>query len=325
MFLLLVFMEVATSYSREHLTQLYIIINATVALFLILYLAVKKEINTGKRIILGVASIFGFKDLYESQIKREGFLHLSLLCLVLIIFMSYQLILKIYEKNLKHEIEKESISSDKRMVEKIREINFKIKQVLHDMKSPITSLNFIVSSDSVSRDKLQIPIKRLNDLVQDTFGRNTDYMADWYSLNILSNCISLVIEEKSYIKNVPVLQLSINNSALAFFDPELVKSLVAELIDNSIKNNDESILINMILNASKNGTVQLFYSDSGVGLKSKEKHTLGLLGYSRAGTGIGLNSLINRLTLTGGSFSISEDPAPAGFGCCVTFPAKSLL
>jgi signal transduction histidine kinase len=323
LFSTLVLMEVATSYSHAHLTQLYIVINATVALFIILYLAAKKERNTGKRIILGVAALFGFKDLYESQIEREGFLHLSLLCVVLIVFMSYQLILKIYEKNLKHQIEKESILNDKKMIEKIREVNYKIKQVLHDMKSPITSLNFILSSESVSREKLQIPIKRLNDLVQDTFGKNTDYMADWYSVNILSNCISLVIEEKSYIKNVPELQLNINNSALAFFDPELVKSLVAELIDNSIKNNDESILISMILKASKNGTIELFYSDTGVGLKSKEIRTMGLLGYSRTGTGIGLNSLINRLTAMGGSFSISEDPALGGFCCCVSFLAKS--
>lgn len=321
-FLMITLFEVIVSYSHQHTVQLFIVVNGLVAVTIIMCMALKKDLFFGKRLILFLTSAVGVRDIYASHIGREGFFHLSFLSLVLILYMSYQLIIKIYERNLKHQMEKESIQSDKRVIEKTREINFKIRQILHDMKSPVTSLNFLSSSSNYSIDAFRLPINRLNKLLQLSTANGDGILIDWYSAKILDNSIRLIVEEKKIFARNTTYTTCFSEGISVFFDPDVIKFLIAELIDNSIKNNNEDIKINIELILNQETTMVLKYKDYGVGISKEKISNIGILGYSSSGTGIGIFSILERLKVLGAKIDIKTDIG-SGFLSEITFLTKN--
>lgn len=318
--LLVIAAESFMSFSYQHTTQMFMVINAVTAILLVFIFFLSERV-TNKKVMLFFVFIFAIRDLYNSQIKREGFLNLSLLCIVITCFMAYRLISRIYHKNLNLILIHKKIENDGALIEKMRKVNFKIKQVIHDMKSPVTSLNFMISSNNLVASSLSIPVTRLNNLLGMAEGNSEGILLDWYSIRILDSAISLIVEEKKNINRDTSYLPYFKKDISVFFDPDLIKLLVAELIDNSIKNNTGSLKIEVRLSLNIEHDVVLNYRDNGVGIAKENLPNLGVFGYTTKGTGLGIFSMFERLKIMGATIAIESD-RNSGFQCDIKFASR---
>lgn len=320
-FVIILLIQFFTSWNKFNTIQFWILINALCAILLILLNAFSSKNNFEEKIIFFVTFVLGFRDLYKSQVLRDGFLNLSLLCLALILIMTYRIVRKIYNKNINYIINEEKIINDIKALEKARDVNAKIKQVLHDIKSPITSLNFLLSaSENITKNQVRIPLERLNYLVSGEV-INGEILTDWYSSNILLECLRSVEREKSYINGKIYQFYNLDNDFLVFFNPDYIKVLFAELVDNSIKNNFDNFL-KIEIKISFNGLLQVEYIDDGVGIAQDNYGKVGKFGFSTKGTGLGLSNISERVSSWGGVFSIVQ--VKSGFKCTLALPIKQL-
>lgn len=299
----LIGLEFFISYSYPDTAQLLMLINASVGLLLGSIFMLKEKILI-RKIMLLVIIVFGARDLYNGHVLRGGFLNLSLLCLIITFFMIYRMVLRLYNKNLILIKTQEKFEHESLMIEKTRETNLRIKQIIHDMKSPVTSLNFMMSSGNLVASTLLIPIGRLNKLLQMSSEENISILSDWYSIKILDNAIWMVVEEKKHMANNISYAPLINKDVSVFFDPDTIKLLIAEFIDNSIKNNEQNIKIEMSLVVNDSQEVVFRYKDYGVGISKEKISNIGLHGYSGGGTGIGIFTIFERLKSIGAKVDI---------------------
>lgn len=322
-FSVIIFMQLAISNKRENLTQLLIITNSILAISIMFIRALLKKYDYEQRIVYFVTALVCSRELYANQADRSSFLNVSMFCFFLLLIMTIRTLVRVYKKNIFFMKKEEILKSETKAIKKLEEVNQKIKQVIHDIKSPITSLNFILKSKNKSVDSISIPLERLNSLLALNSDENEDVLTDWYEIDVLINEIEKVKKEKTYIIRKINIINEISFKERVFFDPSLIKVFFAELIDNTIKMNmhNANIEATIKLTAIQEREILIEYSDNGVGIVDASIQKVGLEGYSTSGTGIGLFGLKSRVVSWGGDFIVEK--SSFGFYCKLKLVCKN--
>lgn len=245
--------------------------------------------------------------------------------LIIIEFLVYSLVLAGYfafRKQIEAGQLKETLALEKEKValEKIA----LAKQVSHDIRSPVSALNMIISAEDITpdyRDLAKQAIKRINviadSLLAKSKGERTDRtQAETVNLYALVN--EIISEKKLQYKRSPGIEFEFIEGTGA---RENVKGSVVELgrvISNLVNNSVEAFGVNggkvtIKLKKIASGPTQLFVADNGKGIPHHIIEKLGREGFSYgkdeekgSGSGLGLFHAKKTIEQMGGTLKISS-------------------
>lgn len=301
-----------TSYSRANLTQLYIILIASMAILIFYYASFLSNKGRSRKVLYFSIATLALKDLYASQVFRNSFLHLSLLCLVLTVFIALKTLAILYYKKINFFREKERLRGELKVASNFSEINNRVRQVIHDLKSPLTSLNFIVSSDKNKFIPIVSPLERIGEIINSANTGLDKFSADWFSLRLIEAIVKSLLLEKSSMLKESVIFNPVDLDTEVYIEPEKLKTIIAELIDNSVKHN-ENKTISVKFELFSEQHIVLKYSDNGVGIRKNIFSYVGIQGFSTSGTGLGTYMIKSNLESWGGEFKIIS--TNEGYSC----------
>jgi len=303
---------VIMSFGHENMTQ------SLIVLFIPPYIGLMAAIVYGKlrRHRLKEAAVFlavlliGVKDSYLTIISREGLTHLS----ILIVLVSVITFLKIFSSVNKRKADAELLSaklaSEKAIFSRVSSTYESYREIVHDLKSPITAINFALHGQDVSIQNLKSIARRTSDILDRIEERGYKRVLDWYSVPFCEQSIVGIFEEKENIS------LDIKNGVQAsklecLFDPVDFEIVFAELIDNSIKAGATGCQIDLQLD--NRNIFNIAYFDNGPGMNEAIIEKIGEKGISRTSSGIGLLGIKTKVESWGGEFIIAK--SRAGFRC----------
>lgn len=229
------------------LVFLLIIASLLSSLFLCVYkiksLKVKKDyLITSLYILLFILILF---DGAGSQIKRDSYLHLSSIALIGTA-ITFLLVLKGFNsQQIKLLTTSLRLDSELKKIATISSLNNVYKEIIHDIKSPVMSLSFLLSDV----DKNKSLISSIGDRVKSILARleeqNLSRIADWYSGATFLSKIKSIKEEKSVVyHNFNILLQSIDLTEIeVYYDPIDLIVIIEEVFDNSLKYSDGSMII----------------------------------------------------------------------------------
>jgi len=191
------------------------------------------------------------------------------------------------------------------------------QQAAHDIRSPLTALNFIIKEQAenlspVSRTILEAAIKRINEIATDLLCSPkgcSDYQHE-HSAGNFKNIITTIVAEKSICN--PSVAFSLNFDSEDYEMPKIPSTILYRILSNILNNSCESKAkhIEVVLSKSENFiTLDIF--DDGCGISDDQLANIGKkrISFKENGYGLGLPFVVSNLALFGGSFKISSTPA----------------
>lgn len=269
-----------------------------------------------EKILFFLLLIFSIKESYVSHVSRSGYFHLTIV-VILAAVINFQRILKNIQSK-KNEIDqvRNSLQAEKKVVNRISSTYAVQKEIIHDLKSPLSALNFLFKSVSPSSEVVEALSTRMLGILNRMEESGVLKSADWYSSNVLIDCIDKVILEKKYLSN---LKFDIKcedkvESVEVFFDPEDFKVIVAEIIDNSFKHNQSQSVLSFEIRIDQNSFC-IRALDKNTKHDKKPGFVYGTKGLSNTGTGYGLYGIKKKIAEVGGGFSAMYESG--GFLCTI--------
>lgn len=249
-------------------------------------------------LVLGLA----IKDGYISHVTQSGYFHLSAL-VILISAITFNRILKQIEiKAIEMEFARNSLATERKIVDKVSLISSMQKEIIHDLKSPLTSLNFLFASGTVNIENARVLSGRIVEILDRIENESVIKSADWFSLVLLKKCIEDVVRDR---RMSSVLEFNFdageNLPNSIFFDPVEMKIVFDEIINNAVKHAGPVTKISCALSVIEDYIVIKILSyevvDSFAG-----KNEIGEKGISSTGSGYGLFGIKNKVKSVGGEF-----------------------
>lgn len=207
-----------------------------------------------------------------------------------------------------------------------------IKQVAHDIRSPLSALNiFVGGSKTISSEEkklIESISKRINDVANNLLLTNTKPEESGTSKEIqvtnLNNLIRDVVTEKTILieKNLNIQIQSQIPEALIFskIESSALSRILSNLINNSIESISEVGLIGVSL-YMLNNQIMINIQDNGSGMSEETLSKLGTQNFSTknqsnsSGSGLGFWNAKNIIELAGGTISVQSK---LGVGTLVT-------
>lgn len=279
----------------------------------------KEKLNSeNKERSLIQAQIILESKLKDKQIsEQKDIIFYQILVLIVIVLFSVALIILIYNKSKTHKRINEAIKIQN---EKLEELNISKDKffsiIAHDLKNPIgalKNLSGMLESDynNLSEDEkfefvklLSDSSKNILDLLENllTWSRSQrnkiDYLPSIYDVNLIVKSVLLITKIQVEEKNIKIIN-EIPNHTFAFFDVNMIYTVVRNLVSNSIKFSypTKNIYIKSEEYFSENKKyIKISIMDEGVGIAEDKLHELFVLTeksssigtFGEKGTGLGL-------------------------------------
>jgi signal transduction histidine kinase len=268
--------------------------------------------------------VLAAQDLYIADISREGYYHLSLLIIIISISNFFRVVREVQSKNAENATIKEKLKNENVVIDTLSAMHELYKEVIHDLKAPVTALNFIAKNNDGRGSGLGQITERFNEVLSKIERGENIKSSDWYLFGQLTIAIDKVIEEKiNLTKNVKVHVNHEDKDTEVFFNPVDMKVIISELIDNSIKNSTQinNLIISISLKMVDGDRLYLSVTDNGPGVSSDRISMLGQKGFSTSGGGTGLYSLVKRAESFGGRVKFEN---AGGLRCTIMLKVRSL-
>lgn len=189
-----------------------------------------------------------------------------------------------------------------------------LNQLLHDIKSPISSLNLCVRhlenrghelTKTEAFPILKLALERLNSLVSKSPAINTFNIPD--ILNSVASEVRFCNSINIHLHELPASLASI----IPRGDADTFKTILFNIINNSI--NAKSTQMNIVASESPTG-VTIKFQDNGKGIEKNLIQYIGKTGFSfqdsnssSAGQGLGLSHAAETINSWGGSLTITSE------------------
>jgi len=195
------------------------------------------------------------------------------------------------------------------------------KQVLHDIKSPMTALGIIIESsgklESELRSLLEMSSSRVIKIVESLENRFSSESSENETRTDLGEVVQLVVREKLVL---PKVKSSIvfdlrqpPSSPIVHLDPDILKRLLSNILNNSIESISTSGKIRIEIETKENHALILI-EDTGCGISSANMNKIGkkFATFGKVnGQGLGLFYAKSNIERWGGTFAIESE---AGVG-----------
>lgn len=310
--LAILLLSVLAFFSGKNTTQLFITVPIIPVIILIIYKIfkrIKAAINKTDLIDfiipLLLAVLFGIHDGYAIFISfnRAPLLPVTVILLSWVAFAN--LVRKI--QNNQNELigAKVKLQESSFYQEKLELLYQSQRQIIHDIKSPLTSLNFILRGKAYSESYVIMKILgRLSSLLSSIENQVLRQGPSWYSYDLLISSIDEIKVEKmlAFKNKIKISMVNKNKKHMSlevFISPVEIKNIFSELIDNSIKANAREATLNLAIDVETN-YIEICYMDNGPGLEE----VLIEKGWSKTGSGLGLHGINRKIEEMLGEFSI---------------------
>ena len=196
--------------------------------------------------------------------------------------------------------------------EKNRTIVDLSRQVAHDIRSPLTALNFLAASlDEVAPEKrnlAQQAIKRIDDIANELLQKAKTTLTE--PLDLMPTMRQVVAEKKIEFQNQAQLLIELNSEeteAFANFSTSEFARILSNLVNNSVEAKSKSIRLSL-LRLSKE--IEITVSDDGGGIDPDHLGKVGEANFSfgKNGNGLGLSHAKSSVESANGQLTITSTP-----------------
>lgn len=232
----------------------------------------------------------------------------TIFCFALLIFY------KMYEKTVRNKFEfqnlKQKIVQDSEKMDYLEGLLSTHRDIMHDVKSPLTALNLITGTEIQSKSLLTEVSKKLQSVINRMDKTNIKSIPDWFGFNKLMRDLQYSIDEFQAFNpdaKISVIGVSaIESKVEVYLLQDIVVFSFRELFRNSIKHGkSNSIKIELDYDPILQ-KISIEYRDNGSGVDKSVKNFLGEKGVGD--TGLGLYSIKEKLKLISGELVfVSED------------------
>jgi len=321
--LCILFLISAFGYGYRNIIQSGIEILAAVYLTSITYIFFQKSrmrTMSVESFVYLLVVIFGAKDVYVSYFTRTGASHLSFLVMIVSVANFLKVIERINFKKSEAFNLGVKLNAERAVLSKINSINEQYREILHDLKSPISAMNFMLRGSSFTAEGLGQIVTRVSDIlvrIEDSGYKKT---FGWYSIPFCKDSIFQVLVEKN-LGDLGEIRERFGAGTKAidvYIDPVDFKVVIAELLDNSTKAGSTNFIFEVY--ADSVDEVKICYFDNGKGLSIKQLEASDGRGISQTGSGMGLYGVKNKIESWRGEFKIVD--TQKGFRCEITITAR---
>lgn len=168
------------------------------------------------------------------------------------------------------------------------------RQIVHDLRAPITSLNFLIQSGKTDPGTLGLVQQRLQDILAKAENFSQQQGPDWYPVRMFLKTIEDVIMERRAAGNLDFLvdRAGWSDSSMKLkFDPVDLKIIIDELVYNSVKYSGKKEKVITIQCEKIGARASLVVSDNGARLDSALFERLGSDSAMASGSGMGLPNM----------------------------------
>jgi signal transduction histidine kinase len=247
------------------------------------------------------------------------------LVIVVITFEIINIINNVYQIKLKTKRIEGSLVSERKLLEKLNLSNDHLKEIIHDLKAPITSLNFCLQSLPIDKDKLILISKRFDRIYENLAMDSSNPIANWYSIQTLIVHLEEVCLEMGGIFQKFNLNKPENMDGMVYFFVEDFKNALSEVLMNSYKAASKKAIVSeasiTIQNLDKE--VKIFIQDKSGGVSEHFLNNLSERGVTTGNSGLGLWMVKKRLSEVQGELSFANKEG--GLEVCFKYMKKSRL
>lgn len=291
-------------YERPNLTQSIIVIFTPIAIvstFIVFIYILKKGTTLDKWLYLAIL-IFVCKDCYMSQAVREGFLYLSMIVVLISITGVVRVMEQVSAKSLEVKNIEIRLRNERKVIEKISSINDVHREIIHDLRSPLTALEFNLSKFNNEPIVLEV-VSRLKAILSRINSEGIKKNFDWYSHNALEKMTHKIINEKA-VNIGTTHSFDRDRSCEIYLDPLDFEICLSELLDNAIKYSIDVEKINIRFEDYADEFSVVVWNSA---MLSNEKiGQIGERGISDEGSGLGLSGVRKKMQSMGGGLTISS-------------------
>ncbi|MBC7753633.1 MAG: hypothetical protein H7Z71_05310 [Moraxellaceae bacterium] len=213
-------------------------------------------------------------------------------------------------------------------------------QVAHDVRSPISALNLIISSLSEIEEEKRCILReatgRINDIANNLLSK-TNGRDSVLNSELLANLLDSIISEKRFehrLKSNVRIELDLHRSygIFSIVDPSQFKRIISNLINNAVESIPAYGHVRVVI--ERDGELaKILISDNGTGMTNEVKRKIGTLKFSSKpdGNGLGFLHAQEMVKSWRGEISISSEvnlgtiisislpivPVPLWFASCV--------
>ncbi len=323
-FLFFVCTAVMVSLDFRNTNQLLMLaVASATTVFGMLYAAFNFKLDKGIRTNLFIVLLIAHFDMYRAQAYREGYINLSVFVIVVITLEIVNIFKNIYKAALKTKKIEGSLESERKLFQKVNSANELLKEIIHDLKAPITSLNFLLQATEIKRAQAMLIADRFNKVFSKLSADSSKPMTSWLSVKlILDSAVEVCMEMESLFKKIIVSKPE-NTEGSVFVIRDDFKNALAELIMNAFKAHGEQSTEAEILVKIENfeREIRIFVIDKAGGVSDSMLHNISKKGFTNGGTGLGLWMIKKNLSAVEGELSFSNKDG--GFEVCMKYNKKS--
>lgn len=319
-FVLFVFFSVIAAFNFPNTNQFLMlaVANAT-TIFGILYAVLNFKLEKEVRINLFIVLLIAHFDMYRAQAYREGYINLSVLVIVVVTLEIVNIFTNIYRSALKAKKIEGNLESERKLFHKVNEANELLKEIIHDLKAPITSINFLSQAREIKANQVLLIADRFNKVLSKLYADSSKSMASWMSIKLLmSITLEVCAEMGSLFKKINIVEPE-DKSGDIFLFREDYKNALAELIMNAFKAyGDQSINAEICVKVENlEKEVNVYVIDLAGGVDDNMLKNISQKGFTTNSSGLGLWMIKKKLSEVNGNLLLGNKNG--GFEVCMKY------
>ena len=147
---------------------------------------------------------------------------------------------------LKHRIE-----SEKKIFKNMSESYLLMKEIVHDIKSPIMSINFFLADPILYKEQIREVVNRVNSIINRISNDALNQKFGWYSVEFINSKIEEIVCTKMLMSKVNIQsELQWKNDIEVYIEPVDFLIVIDEIVVNAIKYGIDKINLKTYLNDS---------------------------------------------------------------------------
>ncbi len=274
-----------------------------------------------------------------SALKAELFA--SLLFAVIPILLFYLIQVAANKRGL--EIQLEAAGLREKLLERDAQLAKLSSQVAHDIRSPVSVLNLVVSSlDEISRDKIELinkAVGRINEIANDllfkpvTLSSDGEFqsLTDQTDISVEQLVDAIIREKQVEFRSASSLKFLVNlnrsESSFSSLPTAKLSRVISNLINNAVDalEGQPGIVKLSVTSKSDAGTVVLTVEDDGVGIPEETLAKFNQREFSSSksmGSGLGLKDAFEAVEKVGGEIKMTS-VVGKGTSVSLTLPLRS--
>ncbi len=285
----------------------------------LIYGVFSRHLTVGIRANLLIVFPIALFDVYRAQAYREGYANLAGLVIIVMIFEIINIVKNVYHVNLKTKKIEGTLDSERKLLTKISASNEHLNSVIHDLKAPITSLNFSLQPEIIDKSRLLLISQRFDKIFENLSNDSSNSMADWYPVKTMTaNIEEVCLGMGSIFKSISFSKAE-DLSGNVYYFIEDFKNTLSEILMNSYNaaiKNSVSAEVNIRMECMVTD-VKIYFMDKSGGVNQIILKNLSERGVSTGNSGLGLWMIKNRLSEVGGGINFANKGN--GLEVCITY------